>query len=73
MRCTVLRARINKTTISQGTLASLTCHAITPTTDLTTLVEACTIGSFLFLLWHVSLAWLILPQFEQVRYCLTAI
>jgi hypothetical protein len=70
IKCTVFKARINNTRISQGALASLTCCAITSTTSLTTLVETYTIGSFLFLLWHGFLTWPILPQFEQVRYCL---
>jgi hypothetical protein len=46
----VFRARIINTRISQGTLACLTGCAIIPTTSLATLVETCTVGSFLFLL-----------------------
>ncbi len=46
-----LKPKINNTRISQGTLAGLTSCGVTPTTSLSTLVERCTIGSFLFLLW----------------------
>jgi hypothetical protein len=46
----VFRAKINNTRISQGSLAGLTSCVVIPTTNLTTLVETCTIGSFLFLL-----------------------
>jgi len=46
----IFRVRINNKRISQGTLASLSGCVITPTTDLTTLVETCFVGFFFFLL-----------------------
>jgi hypothetical protein len=55
-----------------GTLTTLTCCVVTPTIGSTTLVEivGATSSSF-FLLWQVSLTWLVLPQFEQVSGYLT--
>lgn len=41
-----IKTKINTTRISQGILVGLTGCAITPTIDLTTLVETCIIGFF---------------------------
>lgn len=58
----------------KGTLASLTGYAVPLAIDLTTLVGITrTVSCSLFMLWHVSLAWPILPQFEHVNYYLKVV